>query len=212
MARKLWWKRHLDCFVLITLGPVALVLMGFVAGSVLWKLGRPVLFWQERTGLGGRPFRLAKFRTMSEGPGSLGGMNDKDRTSAFGRWLRALGLDELPQLWNVFRGDMSLVGPRPLLVEYLLLYTVEQARRHTVPPGLTGWAQVNGRNSQSWEERFDLDCWYLENASLWLDIRILTMTALLIVSRKRMWQCEQASMDRFHGSAQPALTRAGDDR
>lgn len=168
------------------------------------RLGSPVLFRQVRPGLHGRPFEMIKFRTMTDDrlpDGTL--MPDGERLTRFGRWLRATSLDELPELWNVVRGDMSLVGPRPLLMSYLSLYSPFQARRHEVRPGITGWAQVNGRNAVSWEERFRLDVWYVENRSFLLDLKILAMTVRTAVLREGISAPGEATMSRFTGSQRP---------
>ena len=165
------------------------------------KLGRPVFFLQPRPGLKGKLFEMVKFRTMTDERGLDGQLlPDKDRLPPFGRWLRASSLDELPELWNVLKGEMSLVGPRPLLVEYLPLYTPEQARRHEVRPGITGWAQVNGRNAISWEEKFKLDVWYVDNQSLWLDLKILWLTIKKVLVRDGISAQGDATMPKFTGS------------
>lgn len=165
------------------------------------KLGSPVLFRQVRPGLHGRPFMLVKFRTMTEERGANGELlSDAQRLTAFGRFLRASSLDELPELWNVLRGEMSLVGPRPLLMEYLPLYSPEQARRHEVRPGITGWAQVNGRNAVSWDARFVLDVWYVDHRSLWLDLRILWLTVRKVIVREGISAQGEATMPRFTGN------------
>ena len=164
-------KRVFDVLAVLCCAPFLLALCACVAVAVRVFLGAPVLFIQERPGLNGRIFKLFKFRTMKTGAGS-----DTERMTRFGRFLRATSLDELPEFWNILRGDMSLVGPRPLLTRYLPLYSPEQARRHEVRPGLTGWAQVNGRNLLSWEERFKHDVWYVDHATFWLDLRILFLT------------------------------------
>lgn len=165
------------------------------------KLGSPVFFRQVRPGLHGQPFEMVKFRTMTSERGPDGQLlPDAVRLSSFGRFLRATSLDELPELWNVLKGDMSLVGPRPLLTEYLPLYTSEQARRHEVRPGITGWAQVNGRNAISWEEKFRLDVWYADNCSLWLDIKILWLTVKKVLARDGISAAGEATMPRFTGS------------
>jgi sugar transferase EpsL len=193
-------KRLLDLFLtipgLIFLLPVLMV----TAFLVRVKLGRPVLFKQLRPGLGGKPFTILKFRTMTDArdAGSVL-LNDAQRLTRFGRFLRASSLDELPELYNVLRGDMSLVGPRPLLMQYLERYTPEQARRHEVKPGITGWAQVNGRNAITWEEKFKLDVWYVDNWSLWLDIKIIAMTVWKILKREGISQPGQATMAEFKG-------------
>ncbi len=163
-------------------------------------MGSPVLFSQERPGRQGRPFRVLKFRTMREakGPG-VTPLPDAERLTSLGRFLRATSIDELPQLWNVLRGDLSLVGPRPLLMRYLPRYTEEQARRHEVLPGITGWAQVNGRNAISWEEKFTLDVWYVDHWSLSLDLRILAMTVVRVLWRDGVYQEGHATMPEFKG-------------
>ena len=194
-------KRLFDA-VMAAVGLVLLSpLMALVALLVRWRIGPPVLFVQERPGLGGRPFRIYKFRTMREERDATGApLVDDLRLAPLGRLLRSTSLDELPELFNVLRGDMSLVGPRPLLMEYLPLYTPEQARRHEVRPGITGWAQVNGRNAISWEERFALDVWYVENRSLLLDLRILALTAARVLAREGISQEGRATLERFRGS------------
>ena len=194
-------KRSIDFLLsfvaLVAFSPLLLVL----AILVRLLLGSPVLFRQTRPGLGGRPFRLIKFRTMTDGTDIDGVLlPDSERLTAFGRMLRATSLDELPELWNVLKGDMSLVGPRPLLMEYLDLYTAEQARRHEVRPGITGWAQVNGRNALSWEDKFALDVWYVENRSNLLDMKILWMTAWRVFFRHGISHPGEATMKRFTGS------------
>jgi lipopolysaccharide/colanic/teichoic acid biosynthesis glycosyltransferase len=193
----------MDCLVSLSLLVVLSPLLLAIALMVWWKLGVPVLFVQERPGLYGRPFRMLKFRTMTDARDtSQTLLPDRDRLTAPGRLLRAASLDELPELINVLKGDMSLVGPRPLLVEYLPLYSTEQARRHEVRPGITGWAQVNGRNALTWEEKFRLDVWYVDNRSFWLDLRILWMTLLAVLARKGITQEGHATMERFRGSSQ----------
>ena len=168
---------------------------------VRYKLGSPVLFRQVRPGLHGRPFVMVKFRTMTDERGADGELlPDAQRLTTFGRFLRASSLDELPELWNVLRGEMSLVGPRPLLMEYLPLYSPEQARRHEVRPGITGWAQVNGRNAVSWEERFKLDVWYVDHCSLWLDLRTLWLTVRKVIVREGISAQGEATMPRFTGN------------
>lgn len=167
---------------------LALLLLALPLLALAWlirrKLGTPVLFRQVRPGLQGRPFTMVKFRTMTDARDARGALlPDAQRLTPFGRFLRASSLDELPELWNVLRGDMSLVGPRPLLMEYLPLYTSEQARRHAVRPGITGWAQVNGRNAISWADKFALDVWYVDHRSLWLDVRILWLTVRKVLVR-----------------------------
>ncbi len=165
------------------------------------KLGSPVFFCQIRPGLKAQPFQMVKLRTMTDECSPDGQLlSDQDRLTPFGRWLRASSLDELPELWNVLKGEMSLVGPRPLLVEYLPLYTPEQARRHEVRPGITGWAQVNGRNAISWEEKFKLDVWYVDNQSLWLDLKILWLTIKKVLVRDGISAQGDATMPKFTGS------------
>lgn len=165
------------------------------------KLGSPVFFTQMRPGLRGKPFQMIKFRTMTDqlGPDGLL-LPDADRLTPFGRWLRATSLDELPELWNVLKGDMSLVGPRPLLMEYLPRYSLEQARRHEVRPGITGWAQINGRNALSWENKFKLDVWYVDHQSVWLDIKIIWMTLKKVIVREGISAEGEATMSAFAGS------------
>jgi len=195
-------KRTLDLaaalLALLLLAP----LIAVIALLVAVKLGRPVLFRQQRPGLHGAPFYLVKFRTMSDARDAGGRLlPDEQRLGRFGRWLRSTSCDELPTLWNVLVGDMSLVGPRPLLMEYLPLYSPEQARRHEVRPGVTGWAQVNGRNSISWDQKLAHDVWYVDHRSLALDLRILFMTVMAVVRRVGINQRGQATMERFTGSA-----------
>jgi lipopolysaccharide/colanic/teichoic acid biosynthesis glycosyltransferase len=180
---------------------VLLPLIATIAVMVRLVVGKPVIFRQERPGLAGRPFRLLKFRTMRDATDAQGRpLPDKDRLTPFGAMLRRSSLDELPELWNVIRGDMNLVGPRPLLPEYLSLYTREQFRRHEVPPGITGWAQVNGRNSLSWEEKFALDTWYVDQRNFMLDIKILGMTVAAIFRTGEINQQGHVSAEKFKGS------------
>ncbi len=182
---------------LLILSPVILI----VSLLVRLRLGSPVLFTQGRPGLYGRIFRMMKFRTMTDARGADGSLlPDAERLTPFGKWLRATSLDELPELWNVLRGDMSLVGPRPLLVEYLPLYSPEQARRHETKPGLTGWAQINGRNALSWDEKFALDVWYVNNRGLMLDIRILWLTFWRVLRRDGISATGEATMPVFRGN------------
>lgn len=188
-------KRFLDVLLSALLLAILSPLLAATALAVRLGLGPGVLFRQERPGLGGRPFTLLKFRTMRPGPGP-----DAARLTRLGRFLRRASLDELPELWNVLRGDMSLVGPRPLLMRYLPLYTPRQARRMEVLPGITGWAQVNGRNALTWEERFELDIWYVEHRSLVLDLRILGRTAWTVLSGRGVSAPGQATMQEFRGS------------
>ncbi len=184
---------------------LALLLLTLPLLALAWlirrNLGSPVLFRQVRPGLQGRPFTMVKFRTMTNERGPGGALlPDAQRLTPFGRFLRASSLDELPELWNVLKGEMSLVGPRPLLMEYLPLYTPEQARRHEVRPGITGWAQVNGRNAISWPDKFALDVWYVDNQSLWLDIKILWMTVRKVFLRDGISAAGEATMSKFTGS------------
>ena len=194
------FKRLFDILVAAFLLLLTLPLMLATAVAVHLALGAPVLLRQTRPGKGGIPFLFFKFRTMTEardGAGRL--LPDERRLTPFGRWLRATSLDELPQLANVLKGDMSLVGPRPLLMEYIPLYSPLQARRHEVRPGITGWAQVNGRNALSWEERFRLDVWYVDHRSWLLDLRILLLTVLRVFQARGVAQPGQATMTRFTG-------------
>lgn len=191
-------KRVLD----VLLSALALLLMSplllGLAAAVRFALGSPIVFRQSRPGLHGHPFTLYKFRSLLDDPTSI--RTDEERLTRFGSILRQTSLDELPELWNVLRGDMSLVGPRPLLMEYLPLYTPEQARRHDVRPGLTGWAQVNGRNAISWEEKFRLDLWYVEHRGLWLDFRILAMTLRRVIAGEGISEPGQATATPFRGT------------
>jgi sugar transferase EpsL len=200
-------KRIVDLILtipaLILLSPVLLV----VALLVRIKLGSPILFKQRRPGLNGSPFILYKFRTMIEDYDTRGGLRpDEKRLTTFGQWLRRTSLDELPELVNVLKGDMSLVGPRPLLMSYLPLYSPEQMRRHAVPPGITGWAQINGRNAISWEQKFALDVWYVDHTSLWLDIKIIATTIWKVIKREGITQEGHATAEYFMGTQnQPPL-------
>lgn len=201
---RLWVKRGVDRGVaavgLVAVAPV----MAAVAVAVRASMGSPVLFTQERPGLGGRVFRVMKFRTMRDANGPDGRpLPDAERLTPVGQFLRATSLDELPQLLNVLRGELSLVGPRPLLVRYLPRYSPAQARRHEVMPGITGWAQVNGRNALSWDEKFALDVWYVDHWSLMLDAKILAMTAWKVLRRDGIANAEAATMPEFMGPAAP---------
>lgn len=190
-------QRLLACLLLLLLCPLMLA----IALVVRLRLGGPVLFFQQRPGLHGRPFQLVKFRTMIQlldGDGAL--LPDDQRLTPFGQWLRRSSLDELPELLNILRGEMVFVGPRPLLMEYLPLYSQEQARRHLVKPGLTGWAQVQGRNTLSWEDKFRLDVWYVDHRSLVLDLRILLITVLTVIRRDGISAVGEATMKPFAGS------------
>ena len=183
----------------------ALLLLALPLLVVIWmvrrKLGSPVFFAQVRPGMHGKPFKMVKFRSMTSERGTDGELlPDAERLTPFGRFLRSTSLDELPELWNVLKGDMSLVGPRPLLMEYLPLYSPEQARRHEVRPGITGWAQVNGRNAISWEDKFKLDVWYVDHCSLWLDIKILWLTVKKVLVREGISAAGEATMGKFTGS------------
>ena len=193
-------KRIGDTLLILLALPVLLAAMLLLAWLVRRKLGSPVFFRQTRPGLHGRPFDMIKFRTMTDARGPDGRLlPDADRLTAFGRFLRASSLDELPELLNVLKGDMSLVGPRPLLIEYLPLYSPEQARRHEVRPGVTGWAQVNGRNALSWADKFLLDVWYVDHRSLWLDIKILLLTVRKVLVREGISAAGEATMSKFTG-------------
>lgn len=196
-------KRLFDVFAaaagLFLLAPLLLLL----AWQIRRKLGSPVLFRQTRPGLQGKPFQMVKFRTMRDASGPDGlPLPDAERMTPFGSFLRSASLDELPELWNVLKGDMSLVGPRPLLMEYLPLYSPEQARRHEVRPGVTGWAQINGRNALSWEEKFRLDVWYVDNLSFWLDLKILALTVKKVFVRDGISAPGEATMQKFTGAMQ----------
>lgn len=184
---------------LVTLSPVLAV----TAYKVKKNLGSPILFKQTRPGLYGEPFEMVKFRTMLDAYDEQGNpLSNEQRHTKFGNFLRSTSLDELPELWNVLKGDMSLVGPRPLLTDYLPLYNEEQARRHDVRPGVTGWAQVNGRNAISWEEKFKLDTWYVDNQSLLLDLKILLMTLKKVVVKEGVNASDTVTMTRFTGTAE----------
>ena len=197
---QLWIKKAFDrsaaLFALIVLSPL---LVG-TSVLVLFSMGRPILFRQKRPGRYGQPFEVFKFRSMSEGRTADGTLlPDADRLTRVGHFLRATSLDELPQLWNALRGDVSLVGPRPLLMQYLSRYSPEQARRHDVMPGITGWAQVNGRNALTWDEKFALDTWYVDHWSLGLDLRILILTAKSVMKRSGISNQDHATMPEFTG-------------
>jgi len=195
---KRFFDLFLTCSGLFVIWPLVLLL----AVMVRFKLGSPVFFRQQRPGMNGRPFLMYKFRTMTDDRDSVGNLlPDGDRLTRFGMFLRGSSLDELPELINVLKGDMSLVGPRPLLMEYLPLYSPRQSRRHEAYPGITGWAQINGRNAISWEEKFELDVWYVDNRSLWLDVRILWMTFAKVFKREGISQEGQATMEKFGGTA-----------
>jgi sugar transferase EpsL len=197
-------KRLFDILAVVFSLVVTIPLVCIVAILVRIRLGSPVLFTQTRAGHLGRPFTIYKFRTMQDATGAkLAPVYDSERLTPFGKVLRRTSLDELPQLWNVMKGDMSLVGPRPLLVQYLDRYTQEQAKRHCVLPGVTGWAQVNGRNAISWEDKFALDVWYVENWSLRLDLKILLMTIMIVFRKKGINTEDQATTTEFMGGGTP---------
>ena len=194
-------KRILD----IIIASIALILLSplyaFVAYKVKKNLGSPVLFRQVRPGLHGKPFEMIKFRTMKDAVDEQGNpLPDSERLTPFGQMLRSTSLDEMPELWNVIKGDMSIVGPRPLLMEYLPLYSPEQAKRHNVRPGMTGHAQVNGRNAISWEEKFKLDTWYVENQSIWLDFKIMFKTVHKVLAKDDISAKGEATMAKFTGT------------
>lgn len=194
-------KRSLDIIIastaLILLSPLYL----YVAHKVKKNLGSPVLFRQIRPGLHGKPFEMIKFRTMKDALDEQGNpLPDSERLTPFGKMLRSTSLDEMPELWNVIKGDMSVVGPRPLLMEYLPLYNKEQAKRHDVRPGMTGYAQVNGRNAISWEQKFKLDTWYVENRSLWLDFKIMLQTVKKVIAKDDISEAGEATMSKFTGT------------
>ena len=189
----------------IVVSACALLVLALPLLVVIWmvrrKLGSPVFFAQVRPGMHGKPFKMVKFRSMLSERSTDGELlPDAVRLPPFGRFLRSTSLDELPELWNVLKGDMSLVGPRPLLMEYLPLYSPEQARRHEVRPGITGWAQVNGRNAIAWEDKFKLDVWYVDHCSLWLDIKILWLTVKKVLVREGISAAGEATMGKFTGS------------
>ena len=199
-TEKIMLKRAFDiaasASALVVLSPV----LAITAYKVKKELGSPVLFRQTRPGLHGKPFEMIKFRTMKDATDKEGNaLPDSERLTEFGKKLRASSLDELPELWNVLKGDMSLVGPRPLLMEYLPLYNAEQAKRHNVRPGVTGYAQVNGRNSLSWEDKFKLDTWYVEHQSLWLDMKILLKTVKKVIIKDGISAEGEATMTKFTG-------------
>lgn len=194
------FKGVVDCAMafcaLILLSPLLIVIMFLVR----WRLGAPVLFIQSRPGYGGRPFELLKFRTMTNARDASGALlPDAQRLTPFGRWLRSTSIDELPALVNILRGEMSFIGPRPLLMQYLPLYSPEQARRHIVKPGFSGWAQINGRNALSWEQKFRLDVWYVDHQSFWLDLRIFFITLWKVIRREGISAAGEATMPPFTG-------------
>jgi len=194
-------KKIFDSLLIFLSLPLTLPIYLLTMLLVLTQLNFPILFRQSRTGLNGKIFNIYKFRTMTnecDKDGIL--LPDEARLTKFGKFLRSTSLDELPSLWNVLKSDMSLVGPRPLLLEYLPLYSAQQARRHEVKPGITGWAQVNGRNAITWGEKFDLDVWYVDNQSIWLDIKILWLTAKKVIMRDGINQVGQSTMESFKGN------------
>jgi len=191
---KRWFDLAITLLLLLIIAPVLLL----VALLVRIKLGAPILFCQQRPGLEGRPFIMFKFRTMTDARDAQGNLlADADRLPPFGQFLRSTSLDELPELFNVLNGEMSLVGPRPLLMEYLPRYTDEQMRRHAVPPGITGWAQVNGRNAINWETKFALDVWYVDHQSLWLDLKIIGQTLRKVFQREGISEAGQVTAQKF---------------
>ncbi|HEU0134407.1 MAG TPA: sugar transferase [Allosphingosinicella sp.] len=207
-------KRLFDIVASLALLILFCIPMAGVALAVAVKLGRPILFRQIRPGMGGQPFQMVKFRTLTDARGPDGELlEDSERVTPFGRKLRSTSLDELPELWNVLRGDMSLVGPRPLLMRYLPLYSPEQARRHDVRPGLTGWTAVKGRNALGWDEKLALDIWYVDNRSFLLDLKILAMTAAKVLSRSGVAAEGFDTAPEFRGSqAEPAPDRGPANR
>jgi sugar transferase EpsL len=195
-------KRSLDLLMTIIASFIFAPFVIVIALVIYFKIGNPIFFKQLRPGLGAKPFYIYKFRTMSDEKNSQGHLlPDAQRLTILGRFLRASSLDELPSLWNVLNGDMHIVGPRPLLMEYVPLYSAEQSRRHEVKPGITGWAQVNGRNAISWEEKFKLDVWYVENQSCWLDIKIILLTIKKVLLRDGISAEGEATMPKFTGSS-----------
>ena len=194
-------KKIFDLLLIFLSLPLTLPIYLLTMLLVLTQLNFPILFRQPRTGLNGKIFNIYKFRTMTDDCDKDGILlPDELRLTKFGKFLRSTSLDELPSLWNVLKSDMSLVGPRPLLLEYLPLYSTQQARRHEVKPGITGWAQVNGRNAITWGEKFDLDVWYVDNQSIWLDIKILWLTVKKVIMRDGINQVGQSTMENFKGN------------
>ncbi len=196
MAKRLFDTILALCLIVL-FSPIYIV----VSLLILWKMGQPILFKQQRPGLHGKIFGIYKFRTMTNERDSEGALlPDEQRLIGVGKFIRSTSLDELPQLFNVLRGEMSFVGPRPLLIEYLPLYNERQKKRHDLKPGITGWAQVNGRNAISWEQKFEYDLWYVEHQSFWLDIKILWMTFLKVIHRSDISSSTSATMEKFRGS------------
>ncbi|MFN2145360.1 MAG: sugar transferase [Anaerolineales bacterium] len=197
-------KRIFDYLLILLFSPILIPLLAITALVVAVRLGRPVIFSQERAGFQGKPFTIYKFRSMSDARNKHGELlPDEKRLTGFGRFLRASSFDELPELWNVLKGEMSLVGPRPLLVSYLERYNAEQSRRHDVLPGITGWAQVNGRNNVSWEIKFELDVWYVDHWSVWLDFLVLFKTVAKVITREGINQPGNATAQEFMGTPDP---------
>jgi sugar transferase EpsL len=193
-------KRLMDIILILCALPLLLPVFLILYVLIAIKMGRPVLFVQRRPGKDGKPFNMVKFRSMTDERDEQGELlSDDIRLTSFGKFLRATSLDELPELWNVLKGEMSLVGPRPLLMQYLELYTPEQARRHEVRPGVTGWAQINGRNAISWQQKFSLDVWYVDNQSLLLDVKILFLTVLKVIRRDDISQQDHVTIEPFKG-------------
>ena len=204
-------KRLFDLAVTLTFAPLWLPALLLIFLIARWKLGQPVLFRQVRPGLHGSPFHLIKFRSMTDARNASGQLlPDEARLTNFGKWLRASSLDELPELFNVLKGEMSLVGPRPLLTQYLPLYSPRQSRRHEVPPGITGWAQINGRNAVSWEQKLEMDVWYVENHNFLLDLRILVATVFRVFGRRGINAPGYATTPFFTGSAGSTKAAAED--
>ena len=194
-------KRIFDLILILFSAPILILIFLLVALTVRFKLGSPVFFKQRRPGLNKQIFNMIKFRSMTRKSDTSGVLlSDSNRLTQFGEFLRSTSLDELPSFWTVLKGEMSLVGPRPLLVEYLPLYSEKQSRRHEVKPGITGWAQVNGRNAINWDEKFDLDVWYVDNQSVWLDIKILFLTIKKVIMRDGISAKDDATMPPFKGT------------
>lgn len=196
-----FFKPTLDRILALGLIILFAPLMALIAAMIAMTMGRPVLFCQQRPGIGEKIFTIYKFRTMSDARDEKGNiLPDEKRLKGFGKLIRSMSLDELPQLFNILKGDMSFVGPRPLLIEYLPLYNEYQKKRHLVKPGITGWAQVNGRNAITWQQKFEYDVWYVQNLSFWLDMKILWMTAIKVLKREGINQKGQATMEKFTGN------------
>jgi len=194
-------KRLFDFFVASMCIIVLIPLFFILYFLILWQIGHPVFFVQVRPGLQGKPFKLYKFRSMTNKKDAKGDLlSDAKRLNVFGHFLRASSLDELPTFWNIIKGDMSLVGPRPLLMEYLHLYNKNQKRRHEVKPGITGWAQVNGRNAISWKKKFDFDIWYVDHHTFWIDLKIIVLTVKKVFLREGITGVDQATMSKFTGN------------